>query len=61
MAINDRVRIICEANDIYFIDAWNEFYDEKCFDSKGIHFTQNGSNKLADVLIKQFNRIQGNF
>ena len=61
IAINDRIKSMCNNRHINFIDLWEEFYDdESLFDKKGVHLSNKGCNKLADIIINSLNIIQEN-
>jgi hypothetical protein len=59
ISINNRLSTICKTFEVDFIDPWSDFYENRTYyDKKGIHLSNSGSNKLADIIINHFNKIQ---
>ena len=59
--INNWLSKICVENNIYYIDMWNVFSDQRFFSHDGIHLNRGGKNIFNNVLEKFLNSLPNDF
>lgn len=53
ISINDKLKELCETNNVRFIDTWDTLFGKRSMYQKdGTHFSKRGSQALANLINK---------